>query len=50
MLALLGSSYHHATGLPLADLQKMKEYLGVEPESDAQGVLQDVHWSYGLFG
>lgn len=50
MLALLGSSYHHATGLPLADLQKMKEYLGVEPENDAQGVLQDVHWSYGLFG
>ncbi|KAL6771475.1 hypothetical protein ACKKBG_A26530 [Auxenochlorella protothecoides x Auxenochlorella symbiontica] len=30
--------------------KKMKEYLGVEPESDAQGVLQDVHWSYGLFG
>ncbi len=29
---------------------KMKEYLGVEPESNAQGCLQDVHWSAGLFG
>ncbi|KAL4523019.1 hypothetical protein Ndes2526B_g07832 [Nannochloris sp. 'desiccata'] len=29
---------------------KMKEYLGVEPENDAQGCLQDVHWSAGLFG
>ena len=29
---------------------KMKEYLGVEPENDAQGVLQDVHWSMGAFG
>lgn len=28
----------------------MKEYLGVEPEDDAQGVLQDVHWSLGAFG
>lgn len=29
---------------------KMKEYLGVEPDDDAQGCLQDVHWSAGLFG
>lgn len=29
---------------------KMKQYLGVEPPSDAQGCLQDVHWSAGLFG
>lgn len=29
---------------------KMKEYLGTEPENDAQGCLQDVHWSAGLFG
>lgn len=29
---------------------KMKEYLGIEPENDAQGVLQDVHWSWGEFG
>lgn len=29
---------------------KMKEYLGVTPGNDAQGCLQDVHWSAGLFG
>ena len=25
----------------------MQQYLGVSPESDAQGCLQDVHWSAG---
>jgi carboxypeptidase Taq len=29
---------------------KMNEYLGVTPPNDAQGVLQDVHWSYGAIG
>lgn len=29
---------------------KMREYLGVCPEKDSEGVLQDVHWSCGLFG
>lgn len=29
---------------------KMEEYLGYRPENDAEGVLQDVHWSYGYFG
>ncbi len=29
---------------------KMQEYLGVTPSSDAEGVLQDVHWSFGAFG
>ena len=28
----------------------MKEYLGLTPPDDAQGVLQDIHWSAGLFG
>ncbi len=28
----------------------MREYLGLVPPTDAQGVLQDVHWSAGLFG
>lgn len=28
----------------------MARYLGVVPEDDAQGVLQDVHWSAGMFG
>ena len=36
--------------LPEAWREKMKELLGVEPETDAQGVLQDVHWSMGSFG
>ena len=36
--------------LPAAWRRKMKELLGIEPETDAQGVLQDVHWSMGSFG
>ena len=30
--------------------EKMKEYLGVEPVAPADGILQDMHWSLGLFG
>jgi carboxypeptidase Taq len=30
--------------------KKMQEYLGLTPPDDARGVLQDVHWSCGLFG
>jgi carboxypeptidase Taq len=29
---------------------RMKEYLGVVPENDTQGVLQDIHWSGGMIG
>jgi carboxypeptidase Taq len=29
---------------------RMSEYLGVAPDTDAEGVLQDIHWSAGLFG
>jgi carboxypeptidase Taq len=29
---------------------KMQEYLGITPPNDAQGVLQDIHWSSGLIG
>ncbi len=29
---------------------RMQEYLGVTPPNDAQGVLQDVHWSGGMIG
>jgi carboxypeptidase Taq len=29
---------------------RMKEYLGVDVPDDAHGVLQDMHWSVGLFG
>lgn len=30
--------------------QKYEEYLGVRPENDSEGVLQDIHWSQGSFG
>lgn len=36
--------------LPEAWNAKYKEYLGVEPAADSEGVLQDVHWSGGSFG
>ncbi len=36
--------------LPAAWNEKMMEYLGIEPRDDREGVLQDVHWSDGLFG
>ncbi len=29
---------------------KMKEYLGIEPDTDTLGVLQDTHWSGAAFG
>ena len=29
---------------------RMKDYLGVDVPDDAHGVLQDMHWSIGLFG
>src|SRR5690606_31038924 len=36
--------------VPEAWNAKMEEYLGITPRHDADGVLQDVHWSHGLFG
>lgn len=36
--------------LPEAWNSKMKDYLGVVPPDDAQGVLQDIHWSGGSMG
>jgi carboxypeptidase Taq len=38
------------TDLPEAWNARMKEYLGIDVPNDAQGVLQDVHWSFGGFG
>ncbi|WP_449536682.1 carboxypeptidase M32 [Ferdinandcohnia sp. Marseille-Q9671] len=29
---------------------KYEEYLGIRPENDAKGVLQDIHWAGGSFG
>ncbi|NOH03317.1 MAG: carboxypeptidase M32 [Chloroflexi bacterium] len=42
-------------GIAIKDLpeiwnEKMREYLGITPPNDAQGVLQDIHWSYGSIG
>ena len=36
--------------LPEAWNAKMQGYLGIVPPDDASGVLQDVHWSGGVFG
>jgi carboxypeptidase Taq len=36
--------------LPTAWQGKYREYLGIVSPTDADGVLQDVHWSAGLFG
>jgi carboxypeptidase Taq len=44
-----------AGSVAVRDLQqvwnaRMREYLGVDVPDDAHGVLQDMHWSLGLFG
>ena len=36
--------------LPGAFNDKMHAYLGLTPPSPGQGVMQDIHWSAGLFG
>ena len=36
--------------LPEAWNARMRSYLGIAPPNDAAGVLQDVHWSNGMFG
>ena len=36
--------------LPAAWSDKYQQYLGIRPPSDADGCLQDIHWSAGLFG
>lgn len=39
-----------AEDLPRVWNEKYEEYLGVRPQNDAEGVLQDMHWSDGSFG
>jgi carboxypeptidase Taq len=39
-----------ADQLPSVWQDYSREYLGIESETDADGVLQDVHWSMGSFG
>ncbi len=36
--------------LPSVWNSKMKEYLGITPKNDADGVLQDIHWAMGAIG
>ncbi|WP_252699785.1 carboxypeptidase M32 [Natronosalvus vescus] len=36
--------------VPEAWNDKYEEYLGIRPETDAEGCLQDIHWSHGSFG
>jgi len=36
--------------LPTRWAEKMHDYLGIEVPDDANGVLQDMHWSIGLIG
>jgi carboxypeptidase Taq len=36
--------------LPAVWRDYTREYLGLESETDADGVLQDIHWSLGSFG
>lgn len=36
--------------LPEAWNTRMQDYLGLTPPTDAEGVLQDVHWAMGLVG
>lgn len=39
-----------AKDLPGIWNDKMNEYLGINPASDSEGVLQDIHWSFGGLG
>ena len=48
-LALIEGSVR-VVDLPDAWNARMQEYLGLTPPNDAKGVLQDIHWSAGLFG
>jgi carboxypeptidase Taq len=36
--------------LPAAWNAKYRAYLGITPPTDREGVLQDIHWSWGYFG
>ena len=36
--------------LPALWNQKMQDYLQITPSNDAEGILQDMHWSDGSFG
>jgi carboxypeptidase Taq len=48
-LALINDGFSVAD-LPAAWNEKYRQYLGLTPPDNAQGVLQDIHWSAGLVG
>ncbi len=48
-IALLEGSLE-VKDLPEAWNERMQAYLGLTPPDDAQGVLQDIHWSMGALG
>jgi len=39
-----------AADVPEVWNDKYEEYLGFRPDTDAEGCLQDIHWSHGSFG
>jgi carboxypeptidase Taq len=39
-----------AKDLPALWNSKMQEYLGVVPDNDSSGCMQDIHWPAGMFG
>ena len=39
-----------AADVPAVWNEKFKSYFGIQPPSDADGCLQDIHWGAGLFG
>ena len=39
-----------AADVPVAWKENSTRYLGVTPRTDAEGCLQDIHWSAGLIG
>ena len=47
--ALIGGDLPVAD-LPVAWADGMERFLGIKPPDDAQGCLQDIHWSGGSFG
>jgi carboxypeptidase Taq len=40
----------NAKDIPKIWKQKYKDYLGIVPKNDAEGILQDSHWAGGAFG
>jgi carboxypeptidase Taq len=36
--------------IPAVWNEKIEEYLGVRPETDSKGCLQDIHWTHGALG